>query len=32
MSNPLMTKNELTAKCGERYLSKAENAGIPESA
>lgn len=27
-----MTKKDLTAKCGERYLPKAENAEMPESA
>jgi hypothetical protein len=32
MSSPLITKKDLTAKCGERYLPKAENAKMPESA
>jgi hypothetical protein len=27
-----MTKKDRTAKCGDRYLPKAEKAGMPESA
>jgi hypothetical protein len=27
MRSPLITKNDLTAKCGEQYAPKKENAG-----